>query len=401
MAALSQDVTRLDRFQVARRILIVGRAIHSSFARPRLKTPLGISQDHAEFRLRKRGQFRSKLSFALVAPPPLCRYLLGGSHLDRRNGLTLRSLDAPFKSLVIEARELLPTGGLRLRDAEWSGPQGAHSKPSANLPEVSQTAAAAMLNVSERTVRGAVKVKDEGAPALVAAVEAGKIPVSVAASLADKDTSIQAAAVAAPEKAAHIAKQVARNVRERAAAARILALPNKKYGAILADPEWRFEPWSRETGMDRAADNHYGTSVTGVIKARDVQSIAADNSVLAIWATVPMLPQALEVMAAWGFTYKSHFVWVKDRIGTGYWNRNKHELLLIGTRGDVPAPAPGTQWPSVIEGPVARHSKKPAIFYEIIESYFPSLPKIELNARRARRGWDAWGLEAPAGKDVA
>ena len=51
-------------------------------------------------------------------------------------------------------------------------------------------------------------------------------------------------------------------------------------------------------------------------------------------------------MAAWGFTYKTHFVWVKDKIGTGYWNRNKHELLLVGTRGDVPAPAMGTQFES-------------------------------------------------------
>ena len=96
-----------------------------------------------------------------------------------------------------------------------------------------------------------------------------------------------------------------------------------------------------------------------------------------------MQPQAHEVMAAWGFAYKSNLVWVKDRFGTGYWSRNKHEMLLIGTRGHVPAPAPGTQWPSAIEAPVGRHSEKPAVFYEIVERYFPALPKIELHARGA------------------
>jgi N6-adenosine-specific RNA methylase IME4 len=110
-----------------------------------------------------------------------------------------------------------------------------------------------------------------------------------------------------------------------------------------------------------------------------------------------MMPQAFEVMAAWGFTYKSQFVWAKNRMGTGYWNRNKHELLLIGTRGHIPAPAMGTQAASLIEAPVGRHSEKPAVFYEIIERHFPTLPKIELHARGAvaRPGWDVWGLEAP------
>jgi len=175
-----------------------------------------------------------------------------------------------------------------------------------------------------------------------------------------------------------------------------LALPQKRYGVILADPEWRFEPWSRETGMDRAADNHYPTSVMEVIAARPVQSIAAKDCVLFLWATAPMLPHALTVMAAWGFTYKSHIIAVKPRIGTGYWFRSEHELLLLGTCGDVPAPAPGTQWASTREMPMARHSEKPDWQYELIEAYFPSLPKIELNARRGRPGWDSWGLDAPA-----
>ena len=127
-------------------------------------------------------------------------------------------------------------------------------------------------------------------------------------------------------------------------------------------------------------------------------SIAAADCVLFLWATAPMLPQAIEVLEAWSFTYKTCAVWGKDRIGTGYWFRNKHEILLVGTRGHIPAPAMGTQWSSLILAPVGRHSEKPEAFSEMIESYFPTLPKVELHARGvvSRPGWDVWGLEAPA-----
>lgn len=196
-------------------------------------------------------------------------------------------------------------------------------------------------------------------------------------------------------------KKVRRAERETALANSQLSLPERKYGVIYADPEWRFEVYSRDTGMDRAADNHYPTSGTDAICARPVADIAADDCVLFLWGTVPMLPDALRVMAAWGFGYKSHCIWAKDRIGTGYWFRNQHELLLVGTRGNIPAPAMGTQIASLVDAPLGKHSEKPDQFYELIEAYFPNLPKIELNARRAREGWDAWGYEAPSSEAAA
>lgn len=190
-------------------------------------------------------------------------------------------------------------------------------------------------------------------------------------------------------------KKCARAGRETALAAKQCALPDKKYGVIYADPPWRFEPWSRETGMDRSADNYYPTSVLPDIVDLNVPSIAAGDCVLFLWVTAPMLPQAICLMDAWGFAYRSHCVWAKDRIGTGYWFRNKHELLLIGVRGNIPAPAMGTQWPSLIEAQVGAHSVKPECFLEMIEAYFPSLPKIELFRRGgARLGWNSWGNEA-------
>lgn len=196
-------------------------------------------------------------------------------------------------------------------------------------------------------------------------------------------------------------KKEKRAARERDLAAKQAALPSKKYGVVYADPEWQFDVYSRDSGMDRAADNHYPTSTTEAICARPVGDIAADDCVLFLWATVPMLPDALQVMSAWGFTYKSHCIWAKDRIGTGYWFRNQHELLLVGTKGNIPAPAMGTQIPSLLDAPVRKHSQKPAEAYEMIEAYFPNLPKIELNARAARDGWDAWGYEAPSKEHAA
>jgi N6-adenosine-specific RNA methylase IME4 len=192
-----------------------------------------------------------------------------------------------------------------------------------------------------------------------------------------------------------------RDTREKILGGMQLSLPDKRYGVILADPEWRFKTYSRETGMDRAADNHYPTSTTEAICARPVASIAADDCVLFLWATVPMLPDALTVMKAWGFEYKSHCIWLKDKCGTGYWFRNQHELLLVGTRGNIPAPAMGTQFSSVNQAAVGEHSEKPVSFYAMIETYFPTLPKIELNARSAREGWDRWGNEAPETEEAA
>lgn len=187
------------------------------------------------------------------------------------------------------------------------------------------------------------------------------------------------------------AKQARRAHREIELGEKQLALPARRYGVIYADPPWRFEPYSRDSGMDRAADNHYPTLPLSDVL--DAQDIVADDCVLFLWATVPMLLEALSLLEMWGFRYKSHFVWVKDRIGTGYWNRNKHELLLVGTRGDIPAPAPGEQYASVIEAPLGEHSAKPAAFAEMIEEMYPHLPAIELFARAPRLGWDVWGNE--------
>jgi N6-adenosine-specific RNA methylase IME4 len=190
-------------------------------------------------------------------------------------------------------------------------------------------------------------------------------------------------------------KKGRRAERERELGKKQLALPDECFGVIVADPEWDDTVWSRETGMDRHAANHYPTSDASVIASRPVASIAAKDCVLFLWTTNQHLRIAFGVLAAWGFEYKSNYMWGKESISTGRWNRSKHEILLIGTRGNVPCPAQGTQWDSLIMAPKGEHSAKPEIFLQMIEQYFPTMPKIELNRRGpARPGWSAWGLEA-------
>jgi N6-adenosine-specific RNA methylase IME4 len=219
----------------------------------------------------------------------------------------------------------------------------------------------------------------------------------LAAAAAEGDREI----VLAAKAERHEKARARRAERETAVAGKIAALPDKKYGVIYADPEWKFETYSEKGKLETSAENSYTTSAIDEIKARDVPSISATDCVLFLWATAPMIEAALEVMEAWGFTYKSQVIWKKDKGGTGYWFINWHELLLVGVRGSIPAPAQGSQWPSVVEAPRGRHSEKPDRFHELIEEYFPNIPKIELNARGARDGWDAWGFEAPAADAAA
>ena len=196
-------------------------------------------------------------------------------------------------------------------------------------------------------------------------------------------------------------KKAVRASKEMDLADRILALPDIKAGLILSDFEWDFEPYSRETGMDRHASNHYVTAKDShtpeqiVERQRERMSIAADNCIHLMWVPACFSAIGHKVMELQGYTYVSQFAWIKPSIGTGFWVRDRHELLLIGVKGNIPCPAMGDQFESAIPAPKGAHSEKPDFQYEIAEKYFPNLPKVELNARRARPGWIQWGNEAP------
>lgn len=274
---------------------------------------------------------------------------------------------------------------------------------SANL-QTSQAAAAALVNVSPRSVASAAKVHAKAEPEVQRAVERGTLPVSTAADLADLPAERQREIVAAdkPDLARHARNEIKkgrRDEREAELGEAQLATPEGKFGVIVEDYEWDHVTWS-EAGKDRHAGNHYPTSRDAhtaaeiVERTKDRLACAADHCFLAMWATIPHLAIAIDVMRMRGFEYKSHQVWGKEHFITGYWFRGKHEVLLVGVKGKVPCPAMGTQDASFFVAPSGEHSEKPDCVMAMIERYFPTLPKLELNSRRARPGWVVWGLDA-------
>src|SRR5207244_4152766 len=140
-----------------------------------------------------------------------------------------------------------------------------------------------------------------------------------------------------------------------------------------------------------APENHYPTMATEEICALPVP--AAEEAVLFLWAVSCLLLEALEVMEAWGFAFKTTLCWVKPSIGPGVWLRNRHELLLVGQRGGYRPPEPEERCDSVLEAPRGRHSQKPEQIYELLERMYPQASKLELFARASRPGWVAWGNE--------
>lgn len=173
-------------------------------------------------------------------------------------------------------------------------------------------------------------------------------------------------------------------------------LPDGVFEIIYADPPWQ-DNFGRGTSRDVA--DHYATMPLEAIKALPVPEMSADDSLLFLWARSPMLPQALEVMAAWGFTYKASMVWHKlGSPGTGYYARVDHELLLIGTKGRPGVPETGDRPSSVQAFPKGEHSRKPDEFRALLGSMYPGRHRrVELFAREAAPNWTAWGAEVTDG----
>jgi N6-adenosine-specific RNA methylase IME4 len=163
------------------------------------------------------------------------------------------------------------------------------------------------------------------------------------------------------------------------------------YPVIYADPPWEYE---HVKTANRGIDNHYPTMSLDAICALPVAESCTPDAILFLWATSPKLEEAFSVVRAWDFTYRTNMVWVKDKIGMGYYARQKHELLLICARGNPPTPIETARPPSVIEAPRGKHSQKPARFHELIEAMYPEFPKLELFARAPRAGWQSFGNQA-------
>ncbi len=172
-------------------------------------------------------------------------------------------------------------------------------------------------------------------------------------------------------------------------------VPLFRYGLIMADPPWSYENWS-EGGEHKNASAKYGCMDLDAIKAMQVGHLASRDCVLWLWATNPLLDKAFEVMAAWGFQFKTAGHWSKktakgkQAFGTGYILRCAGEPFLIGTVGE---PWTSKSVRSVIEGPVREHSRKPEEAFTAAEKLCGEVPRLELFSRQERPGWDVFGNE--------
>jgi len=177
-----------------------------------------------------------------------------------------------------------------------------------------------------------------------------------------------------------------------------IPFPNKKYNIIYSDPAWSFKTYSAK-GMKKSANNHYDCISVEDIKSLLVKDIAEDNSILFIWITYPLLEQGLEVIKAWGFTYKTcAFSWIKknkksDSLfwGLGYWTRANNEICLLATKGKPKRISAKVH--QVIIEKIREHSRKPDCVRDRIVELCGDLPRIELFAREKVDGWDHWGNE--------
>ena len=169
-------------------------------------------------------------------------------------------------------------------------------------------------------------------------------------------------------------------------------LPDGKFNVIYADPPWQYE----NSGFINSAESNYPTMPILEICNMPIKDLTTNESVLFLWATNPLLPEALQVMDAWGFIYKTNFVWIKDKArGWAWWAKSKHESLLVGVKKNTGTPE--TNFDSAFfEKRENKHSKKPEYVYEMIQTMFPSNQKgygLELFNRGGAYSdyWDVFG----------
>jgi len=167
------------------------------------------------------------------------------------------------------------------------------------------------------------------------------------------------------------------------------------YDLIYADPPWEFLTHS-DAGQEKSPQAHYDCMPLTEIGDLDASRLASPNCWLLLWATAPALPEAMWLMRTWGFAYKTNIVWNKvfesgaPAMGTGYIERNEHELLLIGSVGKPWCVKP---FRSSFTGVRREHSRKPDELLPHIDAFMPRARRVELFARQRRPGWHCWGKQ--------
>lgn len=292
-------------------------------------------------------------------------------HLDtgQRAMIGLKVQDA----LRAEIAETLPEKGREAAERQWYGPETngegfinidkTHSEPDRNA----QAEAAASVNVATGTLGKAQQIAKHD-PELAEKVATGEVKLQ-----------------AAYRQVKHEQKQQAP------------PLPTDKYRVWYADPPWHYGNSGviGDTDNYGHAERHYPTMTIEELcdLGSQIKENCEENAVLFLWVTSPLLEECFDVIRAWGFRYKTSFVWDKVKHNYGHYNSVRHELLLVCTRGSC-TPDEKTLYDSVIT--ISRseiHSEKPDHFREVIDHLYPNGKRIELFAREHNDGWEMWGNE--------
>lgn len=177
----------------------------------------------------------------------------------------------------------------------------------------------------------------------------------------------------------------------------------KRYDIIYADPPWQYE----RKKVQGAAENHYSTMSNKDICNLNIAELANKDCVLFLWATFPKLPEALQVIKAWGFHYKTiAFLWLKQNkskkgwfFGLGFWTRGNAEICLLATKGKPHRKSNKVH--QFIISPIREHSRKPNEAREKIVELMGDIPRLELFAREKTNGWDVWGNEIECDVEIS
>lgn len=175
---------------------------------------------------------------------------------------------------------------------------------------------------------------------------------------------------------------------------------DRRYGTILADPPWQFQNKTGKMAPEHRRLSRYNTMTLDDIKALPIARLGNDPCHLYLWVPNALLLEGLQVMEAWGFTYKTNLVWYKTRKdggpdgrGVGFYFRNVTELVLFGVRGrNARTLDAGRRQVNLLATRKREHSRKPDELYDIVEQCSRG-PYLELFARHGRPGWDQWGNE--------
>jgi N6-adenosine-specific RNA methylase IME4 len=293
----------------------------------------------------------------------------------RVNQLSRRNLTDDQRAMIADAAAELESKlamkeraakGTPAREAKKTATLGAKASTKVNPNERTRAKVSKASKVSVHKMKKARLVRKKS-PALARQVEAGEITLTKAVS------------------------EIARLDRRKSL--QEMAWPEGKFRVIYADPPWPYNDKRLGSVSGGGATGTYDTESLEAICRKNVAAISMDDSVLFLWITSPLLPDGLETMRRWGFTYKASFVWDKVQGFNGHYNDVRHEILLVGTRGSC-LPEITDLPDSVIEEKKERHSQKPAVFRELIDRLYPSGPRVELYAREKMKGWTAWGNEA-------